>query len=542
MTIDADLQSWGEPAAAASEQQLAEFLDRALEQLETGRPLSETDLPAGELRRASRDLLAEVVRLRAAAASVWEHSRALDEQTTTEVWPDPFPGEFHVRGPLGSGSFGEVWLADDVNVGRSVALKFLKVGRHDLEKSLAALRNEARHLGELRHPNVLQVYAWRQAPSGPCLVLQYAAGGSLEDRVRRDGVLPWHLATRYIADAADGLLAAHERGIIHRDVKPANLLWDPGADEALVTDFGIAARLGNPARAAGTPAFMAPEGFDGDVSAALDTYGLAASLFWLIAAEPPFRARTREELLRAIAEGLPRPEPRLAALPAALEELVRAGLAPRPQDRPPLAQFAAALRAALNLVLADALTLPQTQPEAPVALRLLVSRQVGPGRFVPVAASAPTAEPTARDFRKVPPQPDRLRLHTGDRVRLEVVADRPGHVTVFNVGPTGNLNLLYPAEAPAVGEWPFLAANTPLHIVDVELAPPAGRERLFALWCRQPLPLRLEELRSLTQSGTAPVSGAYVATRDMVRVRRSWEQLPPGDRRVVVLEVDHIGA
>jgi serine/threonine protein kinase len=540
MTIDADLESWGEPAATSHEQQLAEFLDRALQHLETGRPASETELPSDELRRAGRDVLAEVLRLRAAAASVWEHSRTLDELTTTELWPDPFPGEFHIRGPLGSGSFGEVWLADDLNIPRPVALKFLKVGRHDAERALAALRNEARAMGELRHPNVLQIYAWRQAVSGPCLVLQYAAGGSLESRVRRDGVLPWQLATRYIADAADGLLAAHERGIIHRDVKPANLLWDSGTDEALVTDFGIAARLGNLVPPAGTPPFMAPEAFDGDISAALDTYGLAASLFWLIAAQPPFPARSREALLRAIATGLPRPEPRLAALPAALEEMVRAGLAARPEYRPLLAQFAAALRGALNLVLADALTLPQTQPQAPVGLHLLVSRQVGPGQFVPVAASAPPTPHTLRDLKKVPPEPDRLQLRTGDRVRLEVLADRPGHVTVFNVGPTGNLNLLYPAEMPAARNWPPLAANTPLHIVDVELALPAGRERLFALWCREPLPLRLDELRSLTQSGTAPLSGAYVATRDIVRLRRSWEQLPPADRRVVVLEVEHV--
>jgi serine/threonine protein kinase len=538
MTIDADLAFWGEPAASPHEQQLAEFLDRALHQLETGRPASETDLPSEELRRAGRDLLAEVVRLRAAAASVWEHSQTLDEETT-EVWPDPFPGEFHVRGRLGGGSFGEVWLADDLHVGRPVALKFLKVGGRDPEQVLAALRTEARALGELRHPNVLQVYAWRQAAAGPCLVLQYAAGGSLEDRVRRDGVLPWHLATRYVADAADGLLAAHARGIIHRDVKPANILWDPGADEALVTDFGIAARLGNPATPAGTPSFMAPEGFDGGISAALDTYGLAASLFWLIAGEPPFLATSRAELLRAVAAGLPKPEPRLAALPAALEELVRAGLAARPQDRPALAEFAAALRGALNLTLADALQPPAQGPQA-AGLHLIVSRQVGPGQFVPVAASAPPAGRTLRDFKKVPPEPDRLRLRTGDRVRLEVVTDRPGHVTVFNVGPTGNLNLLYPSEPPAEGSWPALAANTPLHIVDVELAPPAGRERLFALWSREALPLRLDELRSLTQSGTAPVSGAYMATRDIVRVRRSWEQLPPGDRRVVVLEVDHV--
>src|SRR5207249_1225770 len=142
-----------------------------------------------------------------------------------------------------------------------------------------------------------------------------------------------------------------------------------------------------------------------------------------------------------------------------------------------------------------------------------------------------------RDLKRVPARPARVSLRTGDRVRLEVVADQPGHVTVFNVGPTGNLNLLSPPE-PGLSA-PLLPANQVLHILDVELTPPAGQERVFAVWTRQPLPLRLEELLSLVESGDVPAAGAYRATRDMARVEQSLSQVPPPDRHAVVLELDH---
>src|SRR5262249_29121347 len=145
------------------------------------------------------------------------------------------------------------------------------------EQALEVLRNEARILGSVCHPNIVAVHAWRQAGAEPCLVLQYVAGGSLETRVGRHGPLPWNVAARYVADVAEGLLLLHARGIIPRDVNPANILLDLEADEALLTDFGVAARLADPHTVAGTPRYMAPEAFRGEASEALDVYSLAAS-------------------------------------------------------------------------------------------------------------------------------------------------------------------------------------------------------------------------------------------------------------------------
>src|SRR5262249_40432685 len=111
-----------------------------------------------------------------------------------------------------------------------------------------------------------------------------------------------------------------------------------------------------------------------------------------------------------------------------------------------------------------------------------------------------------RDMKKVPRPPEQVRLRTGDRVQIEVVADRAGFVRVFNVGPSGVLNLIHPLDlsnAPAAA----VVAQQPLLIGDVELAPPTGRERLFAVWSRAPLPLSPQDLQSLAEGGKSPARG-----------------------------------
>lgn len=443
---------------------------------------------------------------------------------------DPFPGELRLLRRLGGGGFGEVWLAQDLSpLGRPVALKFLAL-KHHADRELAGLRNEAAILASLRHPNIVQVHQWKRTPDGlPCLVMQYVPGGSLHDRVEREGPLPWPVAARYVADVGSGLQLVHARGLVHRDIKPENMLHDPDADEALLTDFGITARLVDRDTVAGTLPYMAPEAFDGQLGPSVDVYGLAASLFRLITAAYPFPARDPVPLVAAVTAGLPTPDPRLSDVPGPLEELIRQGLAADPHRRPPLPDFVTRLRGTLNALLADALTMPRS---APVRLRLIVSRQQGT-TFVRVASSAAfSSGAVLRDLRRVPPVPDRVTLNTGDYVRIEVEADQSGHVVVFNVGPTGNLNLLSPSTP--------VRAGVPLRLLDVEMTPPAGNERLFALWTREPLPLRPEELRSLVEQGSLPTGGAYRATRDMARVQQSLDRVPPTDRHVTVLELEHV--
>jgi hypothetical protein len=160
-----------------------------------------------------------------------------------------------------------------------------------------------------------------------------------------------------------------------------------------------------------------------------------------------------------------------------------------------------------------------------------VFREVATAQWPPVAM-APTQEKASRP-------PGLIRLRTGDRVRIEVIVGREGYVTVFAIGPTGQPSLLYPNE-PSTATLPTpVEAHRPLHVVDVELTPPTGRERLFAVWSRAPLPLLPEQLRSLADRGELPGSGAYHATRGMKRVQQSVQKLPPDDWHAVVLELDH---
>jgi serine/threonine protein kinase len=478
----------------------------------------------------------------------------------------PVPEGFRMIRCLGGGSYGEVWLAEDLDLNRFVALKTLKsrqdAGRRD--RALEILRHEARVLATVRHPNIVPVHGWERAGDAHYLVLHYVPGGSLADQLRQAGPLGWQEAARCIADVGEGLVEVHRLGILHRDIKPANILWDSERDEALLADFGISARLAEVAVGAGTPPYMAPEAWAGRLTAATDVYSLAATLFHLTTGHRPFPGPAAD-YLDQIARGLPVPDPRCRALPEPLEQILRDGLAAEPDRRPILKVFVATLRGALNQLLADTLTMAQATtvapattgpmpgpsapppavdtvptPPAPAALRLVVSRQVGPGWFEAVAIAHPRPAVATRDMRRVPPSPGQARVRTYERVRVEAFADRDGYVTVFNIGPTGQLNLLHPADPAELAAPRPIAANRPVQVADVEMIPPAGRERLVAVWTGRPLPLRLEQLSSLVEDGDRPASRPYRATRDMKRVRQSLEDLDRQDRQAVVLELDHV--
>jgi serine/threonine-protein kinase len=504
----------------------------------------------------------------------------LDQLTADEIpvgmtLPDLASHGYRVYKLLGSGAFGEVWLAQDLNLPRVVAAKTLRLNADSRQRAAALeiLRRDAHLLTDVDHPNVVRVYAWLTVHDHHYLVMQYIAGGSLADLIKSEGALDWQRAARYVADVGEGLLEVHARGIVHRDVKPSNILWEPRRDEALLTDFGVAARLSDPATVSGSIPYMAPEAFEGRVSPSLDVYGLAATFFHLVTGSVPFQETNLDELRQQIARGLPDSDPRCTGLPEPLERVIRAGLTPDASRRPGLKEFSATLRGELNRLLVGALTIsgppagslpatelgpgnlaqpprePTTEREppraAPVDLRLIVNREVAPDRFEPVAATDPQqpADRLTRDMKKVPAPPGQVRLRTGDRVRIEVRLDRRGFVTVFNVGPIGTLNLLHPCDDRQHTSPPIaIEPHEPLHIVDVEMLPPAGRERLFAVWSLEPLPLRLEQLQSLVEENGkgSPASRPYVATRDMKRVQESVRRLRPESCHIVTVELDHV--
>jgi hypothetical protein len=168
-----------------------------------------------------------------------------------------------------------------------------------------------------------------------------------------------------------------------------------------------------------------------------------------------------------------------------------------------------------------------------------VSRYSSAGAFVPIAATPCRVH--QRDIRRVPPQPDQVTVTDGDVLRIEVVADRGGYLTCFNVGPTGNLNPLHPdpEDVQAIIREPDLTTNVPFNIGETEVSPPNGRERIVAIWSDRPLPLQVGHLWSLVDGTTNGTSRAYRATRDIKRIEVSLATLRPSSWCARIVEIDH---
>ena len=246
---------------------------------------------------------------------------------------------FELVRPLGRGAMGEVWLARERASGAEVALKRLTgtIGRDEL----ARFAREAQALGRLSDPGIVGLVAWGVEAGCPWLAMEHLRGGTLHERVARTGPLEPREAARIGAQLGRALAHAHAAGVIHRDVKPENLLLDDQGGVRLV-DFGLCrpVALGGSLTASGalvgTPAFAAPEQLRGDTRAvgpAVDTYGLGGVLYYLLTAAPPNRGQTLMEVLQAAHAG-PRPPSQLRpGLDPGLEQVVLRCLAPDPGDR-----------------------------------------------------------------------------------------------------------------------------------------------------------------------------------------------------------------
>ncbi|WP_196873423.1 serine/threonine-protein kinase [Nocardioides luteus] len=198
-------------------------------------------------------------------------------------------GRYRLERELGRGAMGAVWLATDDVLGRSVALKQLVAldGVSD-----AAVEREARLAARLVHPNVVAVFDLVRDDDKPWLVMEYVEGKTLAHMVRDDGPLSVEDAARLIGQIASALRAAHAAGIVHRDVKPANIVVGR-ADRAKLTDFGIArgvdSQTTQTGQVTGSPAYLAPEiATGGRATPASDMWSLGATLFQALTGEPPY--------------------------------------------------------------------------------------------------------------------------------------------------------------------------------------------------------------------------------------------------------------
>jgi serine/threonine-protein kinase len=238
---------------------------------------------------------------------------------TISALQEALGSEFEVKRELGSGVMAHVYLATETGLNRPVALKVLRRGRASDETSRKRFEREARASASLSHPKVVQVYRFGRLPDEtPYLVMRYVKGRTMEERLAAEGRLDLKTGRQVLAEVASALAAAHRNGIIHRDVRAANVLWDDEANEALLSDFGIAAiqepsgedavRLTQTGQMVGTPQYMSPEQLEErELTTQADIYAFGLLGYELLAGEGPYGARTNVDWITAHLSRDPRP-------------------------------------------------------------------------------------------------------------------------------------------------------------------------------------------------------------------------------------------
>ncbi|MET8148334.1 protein kinase [Actinoplanes sp. NPDC049668] len=259
---------------------------------------------------------------------------------------------------LGTGGMSVVWRAHDEVLGRAVAVKVLSPQLATDSLFRDRLRQEALAAARLCHPHITGIFDFGESPldenlTVPYVVMELNDGESVSARLRRQDSLPWRDAVIMVAEVASALAAAHARGVVHRDVTPANVMLT--GTGAKVVDFGISALIGQRDAAAdgsllGTPAYLAPERLSGSpVSPATDVYALGLLLYRTLTGRFPWPAGNTTEALRAHLFADPEPVPSLPGLPPEVADLCLRCLAKDPGQRPDAAEMAVTLGALVGL-------------------------------------------------------------------------------------------------------------------------------------------------------------------------------------------------
>ena len=263
-------------------------------------------------------------------------------------------GRYRLIELLGQGGMATIYRANDAQLGRDVAVKLLRPEYGRDPDFGERFRHEAKAAASLNDPNIVSVFDYGQDEAGPYIVMELVDGESLAELVHREGPLAPEQAVHLVLQACAGLEAAHQAGLVHRDVKPGNLLLS--RDGVLkIADFGIArahdaTRLTLTGTVLGTAAYLAPEqALAEEVTAAADVYALGAVLYELLTGVPPRRGETLAAALAAHADPVTPVRDVKPDVPAALESVVMRSLARMPEFRPgSAADLARQLRAAAD--------------------------------------------------------------------------------------------------------------------------------------------------------------------------------------------------
>ncbi|MSR19819.1 MAG: serine/threonine protein kinase [Gemmatimonadetes bacterium] len=303
-----------------------------------------------------------------------------DDAQSLEALRAALGADFEIKQKLGRGSMATVYLAREKALGRLVAVKVLLAGRAGDETARKRFEREAKAAATLSQPNVVQVYRFGRLPDGtPYLVMRFVKGRTLEERLAAEGRLPAALARTVLLGVASALEAAHAQGIVHRDVRPANVLWDEEAQQALLADFGIAAllatggeevtKLTKTGQMIGNPKYMSPEQLlDQDLTELADMYAFGILGYELFTGEGPYQAKTNTQWISAHLSAEPRDLKQMRPdIDASTADLLKRCLNREPKHRPSAAKAASTLRG-------EAGTGPGG--EGPVDIQELIKRRV----------------------------------------------------------------------------------------------------------------------------------------------------------------------
>ncbi|MBM4374845.1 MAG: serine/threonine protein kinase [Deltaproteobacteria bacterium] len=368
-------------------------------------------------------------------------------------------GKYRVTRLLGSGGMGCVYEAENVALGKRVAVKLLHVAAESDAAALARFQLEARAICAVDSDHVVKVFDWGQGDAGaPYLVMELLEGRDLAARLERHGRLPVDEAVRFAVEALRGLRKVHQAGIVHRDLKPENLLLVTGDDDRLhlkIVDFGLSkliepepraassedfertARLTRSGTVVGTPLYMAPEQIEGlvEVDARADVWALGAILYEMLAGAPPFLGSSYARLVMAICQRDPSPISRENSAVSVELEAVIARAMTRERDRrfASADEFLSALVTAVPEVASSGGVVPTMRSAAPKESVVVTPREIavlddepsaGPldATILPKTRGASTVwlsdTPIFSIWRGEVESPDRLRIETlDDRVR-----------------------------------------------------------------------------------------------------------------------------
>ena len=297
-------------------------------------------------------------------------------------------GRYSIDRELGRGGMGIVYLAHEVHLDRLVAIKLLPPGRAADPALRERFLREARMAAKLSHPNIIPIHSVAESGEFVYYVMAFVDGETLAERVRTRGPFTGTEGARVLREVCWALSHAHSQGLVHRDVKPENILLEAGSGRALVADFGIAAVTADPSvpGIAGTPEFMSPEQAAGaPVDLRTDIYSLGATAYYAFSGRLPFEGETATEILaKHVTEAAPALAASGISVPRRIAALVDRCLAKDPMKRPATAD---AVAEQFGLAL-------EQRRELPVALRAFVkrnSRLDGGGTLLATAGLAMSA-------------------------------------------------------------------------------------------------------------------------------------------------------